>query len=248
MATAHELIEEQFLQHRAQSSEVSDIYEHLDLIKSYAERSDSCIEFGVRSVVSTWALLAGKPRSILSVDIEQCPVERVSELAKDAGVDFNFVIADTLTIDVPEADLLLIDTFHTYSHLLLEMIRHGHKARKFMLLHDTARGWPKNGHPGMWESVERFLEVHSDWRLAEHVETCHGMTVLERVRAAHPSPLLGGAEEAELLEVVQSERELIRDTAGWLKYLDKLQIQYRSGESESRPGLFGFLKRYKRAE
>jgi hypothetical protein len=70
----------------------SDICEHLPTLRRYAEKCDSVIELGVRSVVSTWAFLAAKPKIILSIDIKHpseyadydpngCNLELVEELA-----------------------------------------------------------------------------------------------------------------------------------------------------------------------
>ena len=48
----------------------SDINEHLPVLKELASQSDSVVEMGVRWVVSTFALLAGKPKSLTSMDIQ----------------------------------------------------------------------------------------------------------------------------------------------------------------------------------
>ena len=50
-------------------SEKSDINENLPTLKRYAEECDHVTEMGVRTIVSTYALLMGKPKKMVSYDI-----------------------------------------------------------------------------------------------------------------------------------------------------------------------------------
>ena len=47
----------------------SDINEHLITLKKYTEECDTVVEMGVRSIVSTWAFLAGNPKKLISLDL-----------------------------------------------------------------------------------------------------------------------------------------------------------------------------------
>jgi len=47
----------------------SDINEHLPTLKKYAEECSHITEMGVRWVVSTYGLLMGKPKKMISYDI-----------------------------------------------------------------------------------------------------------------------------------------------------------------------------------
>ena len=51
----------------------SDINEHLPTLKKYASECDHITEMGVRTVVSTYALMMGKPKKLISIDIT--PIE-----------------------------------------------------------------------------------------------------------------------------------------------------------------------------
>ncbi len=51
----------------------SDINEHLPTIYKYAKLCDSVAEFGVRDVVSTYALAAALPKRLVGVDIFTSP-------------------------------------------------------------------------------------------------------------------------------------------------------------------------------
>lgn len=51
----------------------SDINELLPHIVRFAQDVEHVTEFGVRDVVSTWALLAAYPKALRSYDIVTCP-------------------------------------------------------------------------------------------------------------------------------------------------------------------------------
>ena len=73
----------------------SDINEHLPTIKKYAEECEAVIEFGVRGIVSTWALLAGNPKEMISVDIANpsvygANIADVENAAIEACIHFEF--------------------------------------------------------------------------------------------------------------------------------------------------------------
>jgi hypothetical protein len=49
----------------------SDIFEHLPTLKRYAKECEHITEMGVRWVVSTYALMMGKPKKLISIDIKE---------------------------------------------------------------------------------------------------------------------------------------------------------------------------------
>lgn len=160
----------------------SDIWEHLPTIKRYASECESIVELGVRGIVSTWAFLAGKPKVMLSVDIAHpsefgANIWEVVEATEDAGISWSFRQASSLEIDLPEHDLLFIDTLHTYDQLSMELELHAPKAKKYIILHDMAI--PEL--PEMVEAGNNFLKNSPEWRVKEHFKNNNGLTVLERV-------------------------------------------------------------------
>ena len=162
----------------------SDINEHLETLKRYAEVCNTVTEMGVRSVVSTWAFLAARPKKLTSIDIEECPIGVIKELAIGVGVDFKFILADTRSIVIEQTDLLFIDTWHVYDQLKIELDLHGNKANKFIIMHDTTiygENGDTPGYKGLWPAVEEFLVLNNNWRLKERHHNCNGLTVLERV-------------------------------------------------------------------
>ena len=153
----------------------SDINQHLDALKRYSSVCPHITELGVRNVVSTWAFLSGNPKKYVGVDILQCPIETAEQLAKERGIDFTFIQADTLDPNfvLEPTDLLFIDTWHIYRQLVQELRIHGNKARKYIIMHDTTSfGEEDEGHweeyskrvgqpsekRGLWPAIMEFLE------------------------------------------------------------------------------------------
>jgi len=178
----------------------SDIFEHLPTLRRYAAQCDHITELGVRTVVSTWAFLAGLNRKtnvrpkLVSVDIAS-PVhhggnlEEVVAAAAEAGIDFRFIEADDRKIELSETDLLFIDTWHAYDQLKAELELHAGRAHKFIILHDTET-YGLTGEKlsqelpppaGLKQALHEFLrDQKNSWRVKESFTNCNGLTVLER--------------------------------------------------------------------
>lgn len=181
MTSAEELEEK----YREACRRPGDIRDHLPTLRGLAEKSDVVVELGVRFVCSTWALLAGRPRRLLSYDLKDHPnIRDVERLAEKLGVDYRFIQADTLTIDVEGSDLLFIDTFHSYPQLRYELFEHGVKARRWIVMHDTTtyarKGMDGDRAHGLWNAVEDFLKDKPEWRIFRRWHNNNGLTVLER--------------------------------------------------------------------
>ncbi len=102
----------------------------------------------------------------------------VRDAAMEAGIDFDFVKKSSLEIEIPEVDMLFIDTLHTYDQLTAELERHHSKVKKFIAMHDTnLEGDPDN----MRGAVNDFLDKHPEWDIAEYHENNNGLTVMHRV-------------------------------------------------------------------
>ena len=167
----------------------SDINEHLPTLKSLAEECETVVEMGVRTIVSTWALLAGNPKSLLSIDIKHpevhgSDINQVEQLATEAGIEFSFLEADTTQIEIEECDFLFIDTWHVYDQLKKELELHGNKAKKYLAFHDTVtfglRG-ETAGYAGLLPAIAEFTQANPQWILHQHYKNNNGLMVLKRV-------------------------------------------------------------------
>jgi hypothetical protein len=184
-----------------------DIGEHLPELRRLALECPAVIEIGLGPIVSTWGIIQGLSentapyRSYLGIDIDQPPISRlnlVSEEATKHGISFRFLKENDLNINIEPADLLFIDSMHTYCHLTYELNTFSPKIRKYIALHDTSEPWGDcddvayagdySEYPasynrkkrGLWPAVEDFLRLHPEWVLQSRLFNCHGFTVLKR--------------------------------------------------------------------
>jgi len=191
----------------------SDINEHLPTLKRYGDQCATITEMGVRKGVSTSAWLMARPRRLRSYDLDgafflarrEATYQRA---AAEVGCDFQYVVADVLTLDIEPTDLLFIDTWHVYEQLEAELERHGDKAQKFIELHDTETfgrwgedpEWVRWLHwlsralrkvtklvpevkrrDGLERAVVAFLAAHPEWQREAHFRNNNGLTILKRV-------------------------------------------------------------------
>ncbi len=191
------------------SLQVSDIMEHLVILRQLASECPTVIEIGVGyKICSTWGILQGLSennalhRSYLGIDIRKPEISTLNiaqEEAEKRGIAFRFLQEDDLKIAIEPTDLLFIDSLHTYCHLTYELETFSSQVRKYIALHDTSEPWGDRDdelyegdyseYPasynrrkrGLWPAVEDFLARHPEWRLKQRLLNCHGFTILERV-------------------------------------------------------------------
>jgi len=173
----------------------SDIFEHLSILALMSSKVDSITEFGVRKIVSTWAFLYGCPKKMVSMDLVNPSVhgqniDEVYKLAKENGIDYKFVEGSTLENDIEETDLLFIDTYHEYHQLKNELIKHGNKAKKYLVFHDTEL-FGKYGQDfetdalntklgGLNQAIDEFIVENPHWIKKFTYPFSSGLTILER--------------------------------------------------------------------
>lgn len=167
------MIEEKY---KALCETESDINLHLPIIRKYVTKGDLVVEFGVRDIVSTWALLANNPAHLVSIDVVPPPsqnLKEIEEAAKEIGTIFEFALSDSLAVRTMGADVIFIDTIHTYSQLIKELMRHADGVKKYIILHDTEI-------PEMKACVTDFL-YNANWDVEAVSKEHMGLTVLKRV-------------------------------------------------------------------
>lgn len=165
----------------------TDINEHFDTIKEYSEKCDHIIEVGVRGVNSTWAFLSGHPKTMLSMDFAHpnewgIDLDKVKAIAKENGTDWEFRLENILEAEIPETDLLFIDTLHNYPQLIQELTLHGNKARKYIVMHDTEANKTVGdfGEEGLQKAIDEFLLANEHWKVDKVFTNCYGLTILKR--------------------------------------------------------------------
>lgn len=175
-----------------------DINEHLPTLREYASKVNHVTEMGVRWGASTIAIGSAKPNKMISFDItETVEMNKVIELLKESEIDFEFIIADTLNLEIEETEMLFIDTLHTYNQLIKELMLHESKVSKYIILHDTVTFGRKDeqiyehasplvktmesAKNGLMTAVEDFLKTNTDWVIEKHYENNNGLTILSRI-------------------------------------------------------------------
>jgi len=152
----------------------SSVKDHLPIFRDYGSKCDHVTELGTGDGFSTWAFVASGAK-VVSVDIVKPSDE---ELLKH----IDFILADDLTIDIYETDLLFIDTHHTYGQLIKELTKHGNKSRKYILMHDTnVYGLVgNNNEEGLYKAISEFLMFNLHWQVETVYKNCGGLTILKR--------------------------------------------------------------------
>lgn len=164
----------------------SDICQHMETLRKYTEGCNIVVELGVRSIVATWAFLAGKPKMLISVDIHHpsyykeydpqgCDLELVERLSKEQGINFRFIQENSLRVTLPESDLIFFDTLHTYYQLLQELSLHGNRASKYLIFHDTET-YKKELMP----AIKEFISDNPHWVIHEKYTNNNGLLILKR--------------------------------------------------------------------
>lgn len=186
-----------------------DIQGHIATFVKYASQCSHITEMGVRGLNSTNVFLETKPKTLTSYDWDKPPFEVDREAlklaeskAEDLKVSFNFIVADTTSIQIEHTDLLYIDTWHTYEQLLLELFLHSSQTSKYLIAHDTN----ELVFPGMTCAIEDFLNLNDHWQMELMLVDLPGLTVLERV--ADKDVSWGNFEEIELRTEIQRQTTL----------------------------------------
>lgn len=169
-------------------AEESDINEHLPRLRELAAQCDTVVELGTRYATSTVALLAGQPRQLMTVDIHPSP--SANGLKPMAGrTDFRVIQADSTQVEIPDCDLLFIDTIHTAEQVARELSKHVVKCRRFIVFHDTVSfGEAGEGEKtaGINHAIRAFLQKNPEWFTVSWATNNNGLAVLSKNPADRP--------------------------------------------------------------
>jgi cephalosporin hydroxylase len=189
-----------------------DIQPYQSLLSEFAQECNHVTEMGIGPVQyglnSTWCLLHGLSKSqyensdkkYISIDWDDANTNIIhaEEISKSIGIDFKFIVANSIEIEIEKTELLFIDTDHRYQHLMKELKLHSPNVSKYIIMHDTSgkyahwEDWPhdhenrgelKNSPEkyGLWPCVVDFLKENNEWSLLIRGENGNGMTVLQRI-------------------------------------------------------------------
>lgn len=180
---------------------LSDIVLHLPVLEYYASKCKAVAEFGVRDGCSTIALIAGGPDEVHSYDIERTSIVDIlsvidmpERLIANYPTEWFFHLGDTgnPNLEVPEIDMLFIDTLHTYEHVKKELTYHGRKAKKYLAFHDVYtcgeldRSGPNPNARGIMPAIREFVESYpGEYKEVYYTKANNGFLVLERTNGSN---------------------------------------------------------------
>lgn len=127
------------------------------------------VELGVRCGFSSVCFLM-TCKKLISYDIVFTPQAQI--LAKQCP-SWTFYKADSLSVEIPECDILFIDTEHTYSQLSAELRMHNKKVAKKIIMHDT-------NIPQVRLALIEFLSKNKEWQTEYETQVNNGLTTLHR--------------------------------------------------------------------
>jgi hypothetical protein len=184
----------------------SDINELLPALSIYARQCVRIVEFGTRTGNSTVALLHGLSEGsgqgeLVSIDIDQNAIDHTRGVLDPDGTGFcgrarlTFLCGDSLNTKLEDghADMIFIDTLHTYTQLKQELALLGNKAKKFLAFHDTTTFGLRSEDetlPGLEDAIDEFLAENRHWTVGLEKTNNNGLVVLERdAKAQEPKPV-----------------------------------------------------------
>lgn len=162
----------------------TDIRHHVPILRDLAV-GKHVVEFGTRRGVSTVAMLAGRPASLITYDIHRCgDVDGMEKMAKEAGIPFEFRQEDIDKLEyIPECDLVFVDAEHAEPNVAIHL-RLAHNAWAHVIAcHDTAsfaRVGSVGNTRGVLDAIEDFMAEYPEWRITYQTEADYGLTVIKR--------------------------------------------------------------------
>ena len=140
---------------------------------------NSYTEFGVNQGTTLAVALLGNIKKVRAYDMTLVPYNKAKHLFDDYSIqnsiDLKVFETDTLRCEIDDVDLLYIDTKHYYDHLTKELSRHGHKAKKYIVFHDTVEG------KGLDRAVKEFVQKNNGWKIITDCKLNVGFMSIKRI-------------------------------------------------------------------
>jgi glycosyltransferase involved in cell wall biosynthesis len=158
----------------------SDINEHLPTLREMARTCTHVTEFGRGHGNSTIAFICAAPKTFISYDINPLQEDKMLDMLRGQS-DVRLLKGDTVAIDIEPTELLFIDTHHTYEQMKIELLRHGEKAAKYIVFHDTTtfgiNGY--DGKQGILPAIKEWL-VNNPFHIERELHNNNGLLILKR--------------------------------------------------------------------
>jgi hypothetical protein len=164
------------------SQQPRDLNEHMPTLRALAEKCEYVAEMTKRRE-STVALLAAKPKKMISYQEENDAILDVLERLKDGNTELSMAVGSLNDIPLPtqEVDLLFIDTRHNANRAMKELALWKDHVRKYIVFHDTeTNGFTgDDGQGGLYSAIRPLIEKGL-WFISHHNKNQYGLTVLAK--------------------------------------------------------------------
>ena len=173
----------------------SDINQHLQTIRKYASVCDHITEVRSRWSDATWALLAGKPKKLVTYDylhpsLFGIDINEVKQMAGALCIDYELIVPNNQQpVEPEETDMIFIDNEHTFKGTIIDLMHYERYVRHYIVLAKTEvyayidEKLTDTERLGMMTAVEEFLTRYAgSWMVKEYRRNNFGLTILERDR------------------------------------------------------------------
>ena len=141
---------------------------------------DSYTEFGINQGATLAVAMLENIATVRAYDIKLGWYTQAASLFEKYAakhlIDYKAAEIDTLDCVIDPVDVLYIDTLHEYDHLTKELARHGDKANRFIIFHDTF------AQPELKRAVRQYIEAHDEWSIVTECDISVGFMTIERAR------------------------------------------------------------------
>ena len=153
-----------------------------DVFDRYVRPDDEVAEFGVQKCVTS-VLLLQRCKHLWSWEISKARKAQQKHAMALAGGRWTLTYGDSRKSDLPEVDVLFIDSDHVYECTKAELAHAAPKVRRYIIIHDTTLHWwvGHKGAQGIGQSVREFID-RGEWREVERLWPAPGVVVLGRTR------------------------------------------------------------------
>lgn len=181
-----------------------DLNEHMGTLRRYAAMCATVTEFTARRE-STIAFLAARPGKVTSYSTEtEGYTVRAVELVKDTTA-WNkvapYALGDIVP-NLPETELLFVDTKHNFDQLWAELQAYHSKTTRFIIVHDTVSFGMvgEGGGAGLLAAIAKFTDEHPQWKIIRQHNHQYGLTILGCQESDYPQG--PGTELHDILESI----------------------------------------------
>ena len=189
----------------------TDVNEHLLYLSKLTKECISVLQCGGdHKSDCLWAFINGlvnnkKDTKVLDICHVKMfdTIQPIQEACSENDVSHTYFLGSSLNVPEKEYDMVYISTWHVYGHLKRELSKFKDSTKKYIVMHNTEvdkvqgesircgfnidQQLKDSGYSleeittGLQKALDEFLENNKDWKVKQHFQHQHGLTVLEKI-------------------------------------------------------------------